>query len=52
MIYLCAFLFVMACLFWRLSSTAADIVVAAFRWGFALVLLLLALVAGLAALVG
>jgi hypothetical protein len=44
-------LLMLACLFWRLSFTADDVVVAAFRWGAALVLLLMALVAGLAALV-
>lgn len=52
MIYLCAFLFVLACLSWRLSFTTDDIVVASCRWGAALVLLLMAVVAGLAVLVG
>jgi hypothetical protein len=51
MIYLCAFLFAMAVLFWRLSFNTPGVVVAACRWGFALVLFLLAVVAGLAVLV-
>jgi hypothetical protein len=40
-------LLLMAVLFWRLSFTADDVVVAAFRWGAALVLLLMAAVAAL-----
>jgi hypothetical protein len=44
------FLLLMACLFWSLSFTADDVVVAAFRWGAALVLLLMAVVAALVGL--
>jgi hypothetical protein len=43
------FLLLMACLFWRLSFTVEDVVVASVRWGAALVLLLMA---GVAAVVG
>lgn len=39
-----AVLFVAAFTFWRLSSSASDFVVAGCRWGFALVLLILALI--------
>lgn len=37
-------LFVAAITFWRLSKRAPDFVVAACRWGFALMLLILALI--------